>query len=1200
MWEVIKFELTYRSRRPATYVYFGILFFMCFMAAWTDVVSIGGATGKVYENSPTVIANMMIIVSAFGLFITSAIMGVPVVRDFEHNTASMLFTTPMNKMQYLSGRFIGSFVVLLFVYGGMILGFATGHGLNLLKGDEDLTTFHLWWYIHPFINLIIPNLIIQAAIFFAGGALTKRMLTVYTQGVLMLVLYLVAMNLSGSLDDRELGAYFDPFGYRALQYDTQYWTIAMKNSQLPALTGTLLLNRLVWVGLSILGIAATFRFFSFSQSKKRKQKAGRKVTTTGALARNVADKLSIPQVTLHKGLGTRWGQVFSLAGFYCRWMFKQLPFLFIVLAGICLMFVGALNFNEMYGVHTYPTTYSVLELIGGFTFFFVIICVFYSGELIWKERDVKMHLIYDAMPFPEWVSITGKFMGFMLTHGILLFVLMLSGMLIQALYGYFDFEIGVYVSTLYTETFARLILFTLLGFFIQVMVNQKFVGHAVFISFFIIMEVLGTLGLEHSLFQVMGANIGSFSDMNAYGHFVPRFSWFTVYYMGFGLALYIAAVVLSVRGADTLMRVRLKVGKMRLTKPLLSMGIFFVLLFTLSGCYIFYNTNVLNSYQTSDDREKVQAEYERTLKKYEWMNQPKIVEVAADVELYPYERDFDVKGHYIIKNKGEEAITDIHVQAAADNELTTRVEFDRAFGLKESFGDFRYNIYSLEEALAPGDSMRMDFTLRFNTDGFTEGRGSTNVVFNGTFFNSSVFPGFGYAADFEIGDDDTRRDNDLPERARMPERTDARATSINLFGDDADRIRFEMTIGTAPDQIAVAPGYLQKEWEDNGRKYYHYKMDAPMVNFYSVLSARYEVKRDTWLSPKGDKINLEVYYHKDHAYNLDNMMEGMKQSLGYYWKNFSPYQYRQVRVLEFPRYASFAQSFANTIPYSESMGFIMEMDEDDIDMPFYITAHEVAHQWWGHQVTDAPVQGGTMLTETMSQYSALMVMREQYGELRMRDFMEFEMDRYLRGRATESKKEEPLAQVEGQGYIRYRKGSVIMYCFQDFVSEDSVNAALRRYLDRWAYSSGEYPTTLDLIAEFEKVTPDSLSYLIDDLFNDITLYENRTKEASYEQLADGRYKVNLSLEAKKYKADSLGNEVEVPFEDWLDVGVLGKDEEGKETILYLQKHKISAGETTVEVIVDEEPKKAGIDPLLKFIDRNPDDNTKAPEKKESA
>jgi len=120
-------------------------------------------------------------------------------------------------------------------------------------------------------------------------------------------------------------------------------------------------------------------------------------------------------------------------------------------------------------------------------------------------------------------------------------------------------------------------------------------------------------------------------------------------------------------------------------------------------------------------------------------------------------------------------------------------------------------------------------------------------------------------------------------------------------------------------------------------------MDSPILHFYAFQSARYQIKRDSW---KG--VNIEIYYHKGHEYNLDRMIESIKSSLAYYTENFSPYQHRQVRIIEFPRYASFAQSFPNTIPFSESIGFIAKMDKDDpesIDVPFYVTAHEVAHQW---------------------------------------------------------------------------------------------------------------------------------------------------------------------------------------------------------------------------------------------------------------
>ena len=50
-----------------------------------------------------------------------------------------------------------------------------------------------------------------------------------------------------------------------------------------------------------------------------------------------------------------------------------------------------------------------------------------------------------------------------------------------------------------------------------------------------------------------------------------------------------------------------------------------------------------------------------------------------------------------------------------------------------------------------------------------------------------------------------------------------------------------------------------------------------------------------------------------------------------------------------------------------------------IDLVTYITAHEVAHQWWGHQVSGGDVQGASMIVESMAQYSALMVMKQKFG-----------------------------------------------------------------------------------------------------------------------------------------------------------------------------------------------------------------------------
>jgi aminopeptidase N len=343
-------------------------------------------------------------------------------------------------------------------------------------------------------------------------------------------------------------------------------------------------------------------------------------------------------------------------------------------------------------------------------------------------------------------------------------------------------------------------------------------------------------------------------------------------------------------------------------------------------------------------------------------------------------------------------------------------------------------------------------------------------------------------------------------------------------------------------------------------------------------------------------VAIEIYYHQGHEYNLDRMVASVKASLDYFTTHFSPYQHRQVRIIEFPRYASFAQAFPNTIPYSESIGFIARVREDedkDVDYPYYVTAHEVAHQWWAHQVIGAKVQGSTLMSESLAQYSALMVMEQKYGKDKMKRFLQYELDSYLRGRSGEREKEQPLYRVENQGYIHYQKGSLILYALKDYLGEEKLNQALADYIKEVAYQEAPYTTSLAFLRHIRQATPDSLQYLVNDMFEKITLYENRAVAATYKDLGNDQYRVTLELDSKKFYADSLGNEQEQPFRDLIEVGVFAEAKENGKSVqkpLYLQKHWLPAGQNKLELTVKGKPVKAGIDPYNKLIDRNPTDN----------
>jgi len=284
------------------------------------------------------------------------------------------------------------------------------------------------------------------------------------------------------------------------------------------------------------------------------------------------------------------------------------------------------------------------------------------------------------------------------------------------------------------------------------------------------------------------------------------------------------------------------------------------------------------------------------------------------------------------------------------------------------------------------------------------------------------------------------------------------------------------------------------------------------------------------------------------------------------------------------------------MPYSESIGFAADVtDPDSIDYVSYVTAHELGHQYWAHQVIGADMQGNTITSETLAQYSALMVMKKLYGPDKIRRFLKYELDQYLAGRKGDPIGELPLYRVENQGYIHYRKGSLVMYLLQERLGEDAVNRALARFIQTWKFKAAPYHRSVDLIAEFRKEakTPEDQA-LITDLFERITVYDFKAKEAKAKKLANGLWQTTISVEAAKYYADAKGNEKAAPQSEPIEIGLFnarpGIGAFGKKDVVSIERKPVKGGKQQIVVTSKTKPKFAGIDPYNFYIDRNSDDN----------
>jgi hypothetical protein len=1193
------FELRTRLSRISTWVYFLVFFVISLL--W--IAAAGGlfkeanisfGSGKVFVNSPFAIAQTVSVLGMFGIIVMAAVMGRAVQQDYEYRAHHFFFTSPISKLDYLGGRFVGAFLVVLIIFSSIGLG---GFLATLLPGmdAERLGPSRLIAYLWPYLLVLIPNALLVGGIFFTLATLTRKMLPVYIGSVLFFIGYLIALQLLRDIDNKTIAALIDPFGSAAMGRISEYWTVADRNTRLVPLEGVVLWNRLLWLGIAIVAMVACYRRFSFS--KFAEERVSGKSARAGEAdpAHEEAAGTAAAPVAAHAATGevNVWTLLPRLTWLNLRETIKNIYFGVIVFAGLLFLIFASTTMGSMYGTNTWPVTYQMTGLLGGtFGLFMLIIITFYAGELMWRERDNRLDQILDAMPSPTWLPVVSKLLALMLVPLLLQVMLLVCGVLIQTFKGYHHYELGLYVKQLLGLQLLDYWLICALAIAMHSVVNQKYLGHFLMIVFYIVISFSSLLGFEHNLYKYSEVPSITYSDMNGFGHFLPRAFAFQSYWTSCALLLVIVAYLMWTRGTVSGWRERMVVARTRFHGGVAVAAAASLLAFIGLGGYVFYNTNVLNEYQTGSAGQKQQVEYEKKYKIYAAAPQPRIIAVNVNTDLYPAEQRVRMSGSYTLKNKNAVPVTDVWLGFAASERLIYhKLEFATPADLADQDTRMGIRHYKLKTPLAPGAETTLAFDLEQPTHGFTNSGSNTQVVYNGSFINGrSILPVIGYQENAELARDQDRKKYGLPPKERMRDRDDPEGLKSNYISNDADWIDFETTVSTEEDQVAIAPGYLQKEWKEGGRRYFRYKMDVPILNFFAFQSARYAVKKDQW-----NDVAIEVYYHPGHEYNLDRMIASVKASLTYYTEAFGPYQHKQFRIIEFPRYASFAQAFPNTIPYSEGIGFIArvrEGDEKDIDYPYYVTAHEAAHQWWAHQVMGGTVQGSTLLSETLAQYSALMVMKKKYGDAKMQKFLAYEMDRYLLGRAFEQKKEVPLGRVENQQYIHYNKGSVVMYALQDYIGEDNLNRAIKAFRDEAAYKGPPYPNATMLLKHIRAVTPPHLQYVIEDMFESIILFDNRTTKAGYKELPGGKFEVTMSITAKKRRADKLGKEEDVPLADWIDVGVL--DDKG--VPIFLEKRKFEKEESEIVVVVDKKPVRAGIDPLNKLIDRRPKDNSVAVEK----
>ena len=1208
---IFKQELKYWFKKPAFYIYLAIFFIIALLfsassAGFFDFSTETTGSASIV-NSPSGVAGLFNLMSILIFFLFPSIIGVSVYRDYKSEMHTILYSYPFTKANYLFAKFLSSICIVTLIV--LSIGIAMFIGFRLPGTNSEIVgAFDFKSYFNAYTVYILPNVLLFGAIVFGVVTFTRNIAAGFITVILLLFVQGLMESLLSDPENRYLAAIVDPFGGAASNYYTRYWTVSEQNELHLPVKGVVLYNRFLWLGVGIFVFGLVYKFFSFTQNALsfsfRKKKSERATKSNfGGITRINLPKVSYDYSFL-QNLKTTW----KLSNIDLKYIVKSWPFISIVLVGLIIILIALSEVGNLFGTATLPVTWKMLSQGGSFTVAINICTFLYAGMLIHRAKIARADHLIDVTPIPNWALLLSKLIALVKMQIVLLSVIMIAGIAFQIYKGYFDFEIGHYIKELFGLRLINYIVWALLALFVQTIIRNPYLGLFVLIVLSIGIPLLGFAGVEQSIFKYNQGPGFNYSDMNGYGASLWVYFYYKIYWVFGGLLLLITAALFWVRGIPNSFKERFSIAKSRFKGLTIAGFILSFMAFLYLGFSTYKENNLDNKRMSSKEREQSRVDWEKTYKKFENYAQPRIIAVNTEMNIFPKKRNFEASTIMTMVNKTDVAIDSIFLN---HNGYPSTFEFSlqNTLVLEDSIQNF--DIYKFDKKIQPGDTLTLSVAIHNKKN--TSLRSNSNVIENGTFINNGIFPTLGYSTRGELTDNKTRKKFGLGENDLKPHPSDSTALGDTYISKDSDWINFEATVSTSEDQIAIAPGYLQKEWVKEGRKYFHYKMDSKILNFYAFNSGRYEVKKEMW---KG--ISLEIYYHKTHDYNLDRMMNGMKASLDYNSKNFSPYEHTQLRIIEFPKTGGgFAQAFPNTIPFSEAIGFIADVDDSKdggVDYPFAITVHEVAHQWWAHQVIGADVLGATMLSESVSEYVSLKVLEHQQGKSKMRKFLKKALDDYLTQRTLERKRENPLMYNDGQGYIRYQKGSLVLYALSDYIGEENLNGALKKYVEKVKFQEPPYTTSIEMVDYIREATPDSLKYVIKDMFETITLYRNRIRDAKTTELENGKYQVDIEFEVSKYRNDEKGKKfygekvsdtltyktekmtkpiLSVHLEDYIDIGIFTEEEvdgEKKEIELYLKKHKITAIHNKLTIIVDKKPVEVGVDPYNKLIDTESDDN----------
>ena len=1187
---VFRYELRMQVRRPTTWIYGAV--FLASAAGIAANYHFQAANGGSHFDAPVAVAAGLVVATLAGLLLAAALTSDAATRDATSRLEPLFFTTPIRRHEYLGGRFLAAFAVYATLLALVPIGLMLA--ARLAVAPDLVGPFRPRTYLEAYLFIALPSAFVSTALLFAVAALSRSAVATYVGAVAIFFGTMISFATSTSVfAGVELSGLLDPFAFGAIRRLTAGWTIPQRNVLPVSFEGELLWNRVVWslMALAVLGVTLVrFRMAHPAPARSILRRAVARVTPSRKHYAHDEDAIGLrgaaphgvlPHVDRRFGIRTRVRQTLAIA----RRAFLDVATsrgALVILAFAVFRVLTGPEFMEHLGVPLHATTARTIAMMREgdppmILLLAPLLAIFYAGELVWKERDLRLASLTGTAPVGGWSILLGKFLGLALVLVAFQSLLVAAGIVVQLMLRAREIDLRLYAVTFFGLELIGYLVIAVVGIVAQVIAGGKYVGWLAAILAFAIASLAPMVGVEHALLAWQSGPAWEWTELRGFGASLGPALWVKAYWAAWAVLLAFVARVLLVRGIDLPWRERLTRARQRfdIRAALGTLGAAGAVCGL--GGFIFWNTNVVNDYAPRAPRIERLAEYERRYGRFEGAPQPVLLRESLRVELYPSERRAEVGARWVLVNGTGEPIDSIHI-ATRPAVTTGELRFGRPARAALVDDVLHHRVYELASPLLPGDSLAVDFVVTYAPRGFAVSGAEDAVVANGTFVALDEWlPAIGYQRGRELPAERVRREHGLPPRPRRaPEDVAAR---FEMAG--RERVPMDVVIGTDAGQTAVTSGVLDRSWSGNGRSYFAYRSAAPALRGSAIFSAEYAVHRAEW-----EGIPIEVLYDPDHGWNALRIVRSIAASLAYFTRELGPYPFGVVRAVERPGTGVGATAFPGMIAFSEGMALLdPAADPRGLDFLFAVFAHEMAHMWWGNQFVPASVDGSGLISESLAWFGAFGVVEETFGGAHLDALLGIMREAYL---APMPQAGVPLLRGDDR-FQAYRRGAFAMYSAREHLGREPVGAALRRLFAAHAGGRPPLPTSLDLYRELEAITPDSLETLIGDLFERNVWWELATKRAEAESLPSGEWRVTLGLVVRRAEADTL-RVTQLPLDEIVQIGVYGADSAAAP--LYLRTHRLREREPTVTVTVASRPAQAGIDPNHLLLDDEPYDNVR--------